>query len=156
MKKIVLILLVMLVFSIAAFGMTYIGGGFMREFGGYNRTFAEARLTMGSGMTFDILGHLILSNMNPAYFLQLYTYLNASFQLSNSNLELYAGFSPTWFFGNGSFSQYDFYNHGYFHAGAAYKMNQFRIYGELGWQLYYSPLSLGSVPMGTIGAQFGF
>lgn len=154
MKKTVLVLLVMAIFSMAAFGMTYIGGGVMKEFGGYNRTFGEARLTMGSGVTFDFIGHLDLANMDPSYWLQLYTYINAA--LSLSGLDLYVGVSPTWFFGNGSFSQFSFYDHGYVHAGASYSINQFKVYADVTYVLYYNPISLGNIPMGTIGAQYGF
>lgn len=154
MKKIVLIFLATTVFSMAVFSMTYIGGGLMKEFGGYNRTFAEARLTMGSGITFDVMGHLILSNMNPSSFLQLYTFVNAT--LSLSNLDLYFGFSPCWYFSGGTFSQSSFQNHGYVQAGAAYNINRFRVYANLAYLLHYNPISLGNVPMGTIGAQFGF
>lgn len=155
MKKFFIVAVVALTLASIAFGGVYLGGGMMKEFGGYNRTFLEGRITAGStGLSADIEGHLLLSNPNPTYFLQLYTYVNVN--LPMSLFELYAGFSPSWFFYNGSFSESALKSHGYVHGGVALNFKPVRVYGEIAYQLIYSPISLGTVPMGSLGIQIGF
>ncbi len=155
MKKILIVVVVALMLSSVAFGGVYLGGGLMKEFGGWNRTFLEGRITAGStGLSADIMGHLSLSNLNPTHFLQLYTYVNVNIPLSS--LDFYAGFSPSWFFSNGKFSENELKSHGYVHAGVALNFKPLRIYGEISYQVIYSPISLGIVPMGSFGVQLGF
>lgn len=155
MKKFLIITIIATALSGIVFGGVYLGGGAMKEFGGYNRTFLEGRITVGStGLSADLLGQVDLSNLDPTHFLQLYTYVNVNLPISL--FELYAGFSPCWFFYNGGFMESSLKSHGYVHGGVSFNFKPVRVYGEVSCQLIYSPISLGTVPMGTLGIQVGF
>ncbi len=154
MKSIIILLVVVSILAGTLYAGTYIGGGVMHEFGVMSRNMFEGRLTFGSSLSVDVAGHLLFSNPNPAYWVQFYTYLNLNIPISN--FETYVGFSPTWFFYRGIFSVRELKAHGYVHGGVALNLKPVRLYGEVSYQLIYSPISLGTVPMGTVGVQFGF
>jgi hypothetical protein len=154
-KKIFTIFVVLSVLSVFVFGGTWIGGGISKELSGQNRTFIEGRATLGFGViSVDLMGQLLLSNPNPTYWTEIYTYVNIDIPIQN--FEIYAGFSPTWFFYNGQFNQSGLTSGGYVHGGAALDLKPLRIYADVAYVLDYSPISLGSVPIPSIGAQFGF
>ncbi|WP_036225132.1 hypothetical protein [Mesoaciditoga lauensis] len=154
MRKLLLVILAVSIFSGSLFATTFVGLGFTRELSGQQRNFIDGRLTFGNMLTIDVEGSLCLSNLNPMYSTQIYTYVN--FSIPISNFEIYAGFSPTFFFAYGNFSTYEFQQHGYLHAGIAAKFQKIRIYGELFKILYYSPIQLGDVTLIEVGGQFGF
>ncbi len=154
MKKLLVVVFLISIFAAGVYATAYIGVGFEKEMGGMGRSFAVGRLTLGNILTTDIEGLVLISNPNPMYWFEIYTYVNLSIPISN--FEVYAGFSPTWFFYNGSFSTYDFNSHGYLHAGVAMKLQPIRVYGEIYEVLNYSPISLGNIPIIGVGAQLGF
>jgi hypothetical protein len=159
-KKFLVLTLMTLALAGSLFATTFVGGGVSKEFSGYfQRTFIDGRVTVenmlaGNMLTLDVEGELDPSNFNPTIWAQLYTYIN--FNLPISNFEIYVGFSPSFFFGNGVFNTEEFQQHGYVHGGVAVNLQKVRIYGELFKQLVYSPFGLGNVIMGSVGAQFGF
>ncbi|MGC8580425.1 MAG: hypothetical protein ACP5MB_10270, partial [bacterium] len=138
----------------SVFAGVWIGIGGSQEFGGMGRTFLDARLTFGSLLSFDIADQVLLSNISPQYWDQLYTYVNLDIQLWF--VELYGGYSPALYFYQGQFQMPDLMNHGYVHGGISFDFKPLRIYGETAYRLYYDPLSIGSVPIYSLGVQIGF
>ncbi len=154
MKKLLVVIFIISILTVGVYATTYIGGTFQKEIGGYGRNFIGGRVTFGNMLTMDVEGSLSLSNPNPMYSTQIYTYVN--FSIPISNFEIYAGFSPTLFFFNGNFSTYEFQQHGYLHGGVAAKFQKIRIYGEIFKVLYYSPIQFADVSVIEVGAQIGF
>ena len=155
MKKVFLIVGILAVFSVFVFGSMWIGGGISQELGGQNRTLIEARITLGLGiLSIDVMNHLLLSNPNPAYWDQVYTYINIDIPIQM--FEIYAGFSPTFFFYEGQFSQSALTSFGYVHGGASLDLKPLRIYADVAYGFDYSPFSFGNIPILSAGAQFGF
>ncbi len=155
MRKVLIVLLMFAILSATfVFAGVWVGIGASQEFGGMGRTFLDARLTFSSLLSFDIADQLLLSNISPQYWDQLYTYINLDIQLWF--FELYGGYSPCLYFYEGQFQMPDLANHGYVHGGISLDLKSWRIYGETAYRLYYDPFSLGSVPIYSLGVQIGF
>ncbi|WP_456401011.1 hypothetical protein [Mesoaciditoga sp.] len=159
MKKLLALVAVLLVFAIGAYATTFIGGGVRKYIGNDEFTssgidYVEGRITMGSGLTFDLGAFLDFGDLNPADQLYLFTYLNLDIPISN--LEIYVGFSPDLSFYDGQIEMEYLKNDGYVHAGLAVNIQKIRLYAEAVKIVYYSSFNLSQDMIVDGGIQIGF
>ncbi len=159
MKRTVLVLLLFSTVALVAFGGVYFGGGVIKELGNAPETqgmLFEGRLTLGEGgLSLDLIGTLPQqTEENMGTLLQFFTYLNLNIPISQ--LEIYAGFSPTLVFYNGQFWESFLREMGYVHAGIAFKIKPVRLYAEAITYIVYSPFKFGNEVGVCVGAQIGF
>ncbi len=162
-KKLVVLMLVVSVFTVGAYAATFIGIGAgkylnLEEYGVDSSTslvdWIEGRITMGSGLTFDLGVVLNPVDLNPAHQVQFLTYLNLDIPISN--FEIYAGFSPFLDIEMGQFQTELLKSEGIIHAGLAINLQKIRIYAEAVKFLYYSPFNLLPYTAIAGGIQIGF
>jgi hypothetical protein len=159
MKRFLILIAVLSIFTGSLFATTFIGGGVGKYLGQEVDSssmidWVEGRITFGSMLTFDLGAALNPADFNPSHQLQFLTYLNLDIPISN--LEIYAGFSPFLSFDFGQFDSESLKSVGLVHAGIALSFQKVRIYGEAVKFLYYSPFNLLPYTAIAGGVQIGF